>query len=143
MLSYNYDGCIAKGYIRPVPGLHDGLRFDFRPVLVEEHDALTVLMSKTAPLDGSKLMAREICKRIKRWSLTDHTGAPVPVLPENVLRLQRKLFLRVCEIVMGAEASDVDTEANDDAASSDDYLRRQALAVLEGAGSAVERDLKN
>lgn len=129
------DGHTESGCIRPVPGLHAGLRFVYRPMLVEQVGALSVQIEKR-PEAAEQIAAAAIAKQLISWELTDKDGQPLPIKPENLLRLRAPIAYRLRSIVQGLAASDLDETQ----LPSDDDL---PTAIPQNIQEAEAADVKN
>lgn len=144
MLSYIPDGYTESAYIRAVPRLYNELRFEFRPLLVDQRNIIADAAQKAPPDKADRILAAAVAKRLVSWSLVDSQGNGVPIGEANVLRLKPALFSRVYFIVAGTDASD------DDPTWTDAKKSAESSAILEAAieGRPVgdvkeEADLKN
>lgn len=145
MLDYIPDGYTEGGYISPADGFHGPLRFEFRPMLVDERALLYGEAIKRLPEDAQlKKRAQAVASRIKSWSLLDAAGQAVPVNVDRLLRLKPELFYKLLNVVIGLEASDVDPEAALDRHLAVLDERLQALVSSQPAGDLREAaDVKN
>jgi len=112
MTGYIPDGYTESGYIAGVPRLFLAVRFEFRPMLVEE--------KQQAAKDGEggnvrKTMAEWLARKITRWDLQDADGQTLPIDAKTILRLRPKLFDRLFDVVAGNEASDLDPDTGEQA----------------------------
>ena len=137
--TYLHDGFTRKGYIKAVPGLHGPLRFEFRPLMVEERDAWMVQSSKAGPLGEAKATARIMASRLQAWDLKDAEGKPVPRTAENVLRLPVHTYSRLVGIIAGHEATDLDEENP----TPPDDLSGEAETILFPASQLQAEQQKN
>ena len=113
MLSYIPDGYDELGYIRPVPRIHLGLRFRFRPLLVEERSRLVEAAGKMRGDAYDRKCAAELAGKLLEWDLRDGADEAVPLTPANLLRLKPQLFQRLFAIVLGSEAGDLDSHGDE------------------------------
>jgi hypothetical protein len=104
------DGFTESGYLKAVPRLHEALRFKFRPCLVQESSRYFQEAANLGPEEADRKAAELIASKLVSWDLhypSNKTGT-VPVSPESVLRLKRRLFQRLLEIIVGLAAPDDD-----------------------------------
>lgn len=107
--TFNQGGFIAANH-----GLHGELRFRYRPMLVEEFQAIEFFRSQNKT-DIKKVLSRqraEVLKRLKAWSLTDRRGDSVPLNDASMRNLRPELWYRMYDIICGVAASDDDPNEN-------------------------------
>ena len=108
ILDYIPEGYTEEGYVREAPGLHGPVRFTFTPMLITERAALFSQRMLALPEElQDRRCADVLCGKLVSWSVADTQGQPLPLTPENVLRLKPALFQRLLAIVSGMEPSDV------------------------------------
>lgn len=107
-----WDGQEKDGYLESIPGVHEELRFKYRPMLpqfVEDLDAL-MLDSKTTPQQRIVILSAALSKQIMSWSevrLNDKGElAPVPIEAESVRRFPYPLLTALHRVIAGMRASD-------------------------------------
>jgi hypothetical protein len=142
--SYFEDGYTRPGYIAPLPLMHAGLRFTYRPALVEERSQLNDAARQLASHLYDRHVAAFTSEKLVVWDLTDSENQPVPISPRALLRLHPEVFVRLSRIVLGWIASDVDPDWPQE---TSDQLGEEELAAAI-AGSTVgevreEHDVKN
>lgn len=105
------DGYTLPGYIAAEPRLYPALRFQYRPMLAKERARVTekILKHKDSA-KAEEIAAETVVAHVSEWTLTNSKGEAVKIAPENVLRMQPRLFDRLYSIVMGREAPDADPE---------------------------------
>lgn len=114
--SYIADGYTQQAYLEPIERLHDGLRFSFRPVTVEESSEFLASLAGNTPKRQEQLTARLLVKKVAGWNLlypSGHAneGKPVERTEANFLKLNRRLSSRLTNVVLGIEPWDEDPEA--------------------------------
>lgn len=138
--SYISDGYTEHGFIKDMPGLHQALRFDFRPMTVADRDDWQSITDGEVPAEQAKITSRVISKKIIKWNLKDHQGQPIPVSSDAITRLKPALYVRLVAIISGSGPSDTDV----DVLSGDpDDLKAQAEARLLGGAERLANDQKN
>lgn len=139
MMDFIPDGYTESAYIKSEDRVHGEFRFTYRPMLVEER---TILYSKAMEhlSDEAQLKKRAaaVVARIQSWSLLDAKGQAAPIKVETYLRLKAPLFWRVLNIVVGADAGDLDPEA--EAADTLALIDQRIQAAVEGRGVAELRE---
>lgn len=133
-VSYIPDGFTVEGYLAPIPRLHGGCRFVYRPMLPHLRDFALQKSARQSPKDACVVFAEAIALQVQEWDIRDPvTGVTVPVTPENAKRLQPKLFSDMFAVVGGTAPSDAFPDEEDsphDAAptqSLKDALRAEGL----------------
>lgn len=130
------DGFTLPGRIEPVERLHEGLDFEYRPMLQEQFEVLEDQITKRQPGAAVRLMCAAVAQALASWSEVDESGKPVPISEEAVRRLQPMLLIRLYRIVSGRDASDAPNKATPE--ERDEYLdslesgNRARLAESEG-----------
>jgi hypothetical protein len=112
--NYIIDGYSEPAYIAPVPGLHAGLRFVYRPVVKADNVAWATAYNKLKPEARLKFTQDFVAKRIESWDLTDKDGNKVPPAGRSLAGVRSALHDRLNAIVMGDEPSDLDPLWADD-----------------------------
>ena len=120
MAGYIDDGYTRKGYIKPLDGFHEGLRFEYRPVTVVERSRI---LARVAACGGTKPeqiekgvreASRCIVEKLTSWDLVNREGEAVKISEEGVSRLEPHLHGQLFDIITGTQPSDenpVDEEA--------------------------------
>ncbi len=142
--SYFEDGYTRSGYIAPAPLMHAGLRFTYRPALVEERSQLNDAARQLASHLYDRHVAAFTSEKLVVWDLTDSQHEPVPISARALLRLHPDVFVRLNRVVLGWVASDVDPDWPQETC---DQAREEELAAAL-ADSTVgevreEHDAKN
>ena len=138
--TYLRDGYTAKAFIKTVPGLHGALRFEHRPLLVEERTAWMIQAEKSGPLEADKVTARVMASRLVVWDLRDKNGASVAKSADAILGLPPRMFQKLVGIIAGSEPTDLDEES---VSKSQDDLASQAEALLFPATTLQGEQQKN
>jgi hypothetical protein len=126
------DGYTMRGEIKPNPGLHDGISFEFRPVRSVDVLSLDAKLIKATPEQRVVLLATMLSESLQSWSETQEDGQPWPITPQTVSCLPFSLFDRLCGIVRMLEPSDAVPENQDE--------RAELSRLLEGI--SPEADLR-
>ena len=110
------DGYTRAAYIEPVRGLHQGLAFEYRPMLPEEFEDMFAALDKTKRgRETVAAVADRIAVKITRWSEVDRKSAqPIKVSASAYSRFGVELFRRVRGIVQGTEACDLPPGIDDE-----------------------------
>lgn len=138
------DGYTEKSFIRGVPGLFGDLRFEFRPMRLDQR---APVLSKWNKLEADKqtaAMAQFVARQLVSWQLKTAKGHDVPVSAENLMRLRPALQERLVNIVLGIEPADLDGDAT--LADQSAQAERELQAILEGVTvgeSKAVADAKN
>lgn len=124
------DGQTIAGYIVPVEGLHQGLRFDFRPMLAEEFEQTefeVAHVGTTDPAAAIQMIADRVAEKLESWSEVDDKGGALAPVYENVRRLCHPLLTRLYRIVSKQDPTDKPPgELPDETQERIDQLRRRA-----------------
>ncbi len=106
------DKATKKGYLAPVEGIHEGLEFEFRPMIPEQVEALHDRIAQTKiPGESMRLIAAAMVLQLVTWSEVDDNGGPRPIDLGTVSRLPRPLLLDMKGIITGVAASDLKPDA--------------------------------
>ena len=109
MPSFIEDGLTCDGHIRAYDGLHEGLTFQYRPMLDRAITRMSNVARDVATMTDSEVdqaLSSPIADHLVTWDLKDSKGSAVPITAENVARLQPQLLLDLLAIVQGKQASD-------------------------------------
>src|SRR4051812_2127221 len=108
---YIADGYTEEGYIKEVPGIHQPVRFAYRPVT---HDERARIFEGWTALPAHQRVLRTslaLSKKILSWDL-QFDGKTVPCSDANTYKqLKTLLHNRLLDIVCGTTASDLDLAA--------------------------------
>jgi hypothetical protein len=142
--SYFDDGYTTPGFVAPVARLHRGLRFTFRPALIEERSQLNDAARQLAGPLYDRHVAAFAADKLVTWELMDREQQPVPIATASLLRLHPDVFVKLSRIVLGWTASDVDPTWT---AETHERVEDEALAAAltgHSIGEArEEQDVKN
>jgi hypothetical protein len=108
------DGFTRKGFIKEVAGLHGELRFNYRPMLPEQRNAVRRLVSGEKGDKGDVLLRTAIAEQLVDWSAENDEGRSIAIGPEGVRRLPPALYDRLYLIVSGMDASDPEPDATNE-----------------------------
>jgi hypothetical protein len=106
------DGYTRRAYVRPEPGIHDGMLFTYRPMLPEHVEELEATCLKAAALDKIRMMAAALAgggnlkPYVLKWSEVDEEGKPRPVTFDHMRRLNYLLLADIKRVVTGFYAGD-------------------------------------
>jgi hypothetical protein len=139
MKAYIDDGCTERGYVAAVPGLHEAVRFSYRPATTPEQNRLQIGCQK---LDAEKALSLRfgfLVQRLVEWDLVDRKSQPAPRTTATLERhVKPALFWRLYNIVAGFEASDQDPEATPEAKGTDTDM--ELRAIMEGLSPGAARE---
>ena len=125
------DGQTLAGYIAPVEGLHEGLRFTRRPMLAEDVEEAEAQIVKATPRQAAGIVTLTIVAKLVSWSEVDDAGKPLPINAKTVGGLPYQLLTRTYRIIAGLAPSDLDRDAGEqtDQREAEQYLKRLAEAT--------------
>ena len=106
------DGYTMQGFIAPMPGLHCGMSFEFRPMLSREVYALDGRLQKATLEQRHAMLAAMLAKQLVSWSEEQPDGQPWPINEATVSCLPFTLFHRLTDIVRMLAASDLVPETS-------------------------------
>lgn len=104
------DNFTRQGYIEAAEGLHDELRFTYRPMLPEELELVELFRAQNG-LDVKKTMRRmreEVAERLKSWSEVDEKNDTIPITVDSLKLLPPKVWEKLWLIVTGQRSVDHD-----------------------------------
>ena len=112
------DGFTYDFVIKPVPGLHNGLKGKFRPILTDDkavahHEIASATKAGNARLAETRVGAATF-RQVVSWDLTDSHGREVELTVQNLMRLAPDVFYKLFKICMGQMASEIEA-GNEDA----------------------------
>lgn len=138
------DGCEEKGYIEPQRNLHPGMRFKFRPFLIDERTRLLALNRELTADAQHQNTLEQIAVRITEWNLRDRNGQPIPIAAKTLGTLKPKLYDRVLGIITGLDGSDDDPQASAGEKHDASTDQRAAVEQSRPVGDVrLERQEKN
>ncbi len=129
------DGYTQEGYIAAAERLHGELSFSFRPMLVDQRDALLELLEKKPARERSRYIALQLVKQVQEWDAQEPGGACVPLDVSHLKMLPPNLF----NIVAGYVASDAKPGQEPENAADDYEAELEALAAGASLGESKER----
>lgn len=103
------DGYTEAKYVEAQHGIHNAIRFEHRPLLIEEQAEQGDGKLKGAALD--RKCQELLAKRITSWSLVDANGSSLDITIANMARLKPTLFNKLYAVVLGLSGGDVDPKA--------------------------------
>ncbi|WP_339730091.1 hypothetical protein [uncultured Gimesia sp.] len=139
------DGYTQDCLINELPGIHEVVRFKFRPVLPEPIRALMhSYFDKSAKQQGD-IVNQTLIRQLVEWDLRDHESESVALTVENLQRIKKPLKDRLFNIVTcyeaGDEAESAKVEEQGDALDFDKILSGEADSSVKF--SLQEQDAKN
>lgn len=145
MAAWIPDGYTERGFIEPVENLHEGLRFRYRPMLIEDGSEFIDSVARLKPREAERKTAAMLAKQLIDWELrSPSTGEQVEKSPASILKLKRVVFQRLTQIVLGMQPSDTDPEWP--AENQDEHIDRKTDVTADGrpiGAVAEDRDTKN
>lgn len=105
---------ILNGYIGPLPGVHEALRFTYLAPLGREIQGIMLNADKAGDRHKRNLFFEQIVagderkRRLLKWDAKDADGKPVDISPTSYGALSYGLQQRLEAIVLGFAGSDVD-----------------------------------
>jgi len=94
------DGYTRSGSIPPVPGQHDGLDFEYRPMLPEELDLITKLRDDRDVPALHQAIREAVADHLHSWSEWDEQrSCSAEITPEAVGQLPPVLFWDVYAVI--------------------------------------------
>lgn len=105
---YIDDGYQEPGYIAAEEGLHGPLEFEFRPILAAQRDRANSLIQREQPQFDRfhEEAGKALAGAVKRWSITDRSGNPVPITADTLKRIKPRLLDKLWVVCTGAMTSD-------------------------------------
>lgn len=105
------DGYTLDGHIAPVPGIHEGLTFTYRPMTKRQLAAMESRIRKAKDDDeGERVAAETIAAHVTTWDAKNSRDDVAAVTAENVLNMQTLLNVALFNIVRGYRANDAKPE---------------------------------
>ena len=146
MKTANYidDGYTRKAYLKPEPGIHEGMLFEYRPMLPEPAEDLEIASTKVQGAQFIRMMAVALSKQLVSWSETDSkTGLVRPIEIESLVRIPRELLSLMRQVVQGRWAGDPVPDATT-SENSEYYNALLAHSLGKNPGQEqLESDRKN
>lgn len=102
------DGYTKRAHVKPLEGIHQGLTFEYRPMLPEEVEDLDALDGKHRdnPKEHQLAIAKMIAAKMSKWDEEGANGETVTITGEAMRRMPPALAVQIRQIVMGFRASD-------------------------------------
>lgn len=127
------DGFTRDGFIAEVDGLHEAVRFTYRPVLPMERVEHFAKMNGQPDDKAERATMCVVAGKLSSWNVTDHNDKPVQISELNVGRIVP--WNRLYRIVFGLDASDLDP-----AWSEEQKLKEAELAAAASASGNAPGD---
>lgn len=129
------DGQTRHGAIAPVPGSHDGMGFEFRPITAPTAAMAQSQIDKKHAEgksdDAMKLIAKVVSKHIVSWTEADDGGEGLPPTFDNLIQLQAPMLYALYNVMTGYRPSDGIADQSD---SGKDEEEERLERLLEGQG---------
>src|SRR4051812_42507113 len=110
---YIADGYTERGYIKEAAGVHQAVRFCYRPATHEERARIFEGWAGLAAVEQVGRTALALSKKILSWDLHFDGRAVASNEPSSYKQLKTPLFNRLLDVVCGTSAADVDPAAVD------------------------------
>jgi hypothetical protein len=81
--------------------------FVYRPLLVEQRDAIDQVTYKQGGAKGAKACASAMAQQIKKWDVTGANGSDVEIKTENCLKLRPMVFDKLWAVIAGRIPNDL------------------------------------
>lgn len=137
------DGYTKRAYIAAKEGLHEGIEFEFRPMLPEANEDLETILKKFEGSKAVRSIAKAIVDHVTEWSEVDKDGKPRKVTFEDVCRLPKEILRDMRHIIQGTWPGDPIPDPSKEEQS--DYTK-SLLDAAEGKAPGIEQseaDRKN
>ena len=135
MQNFIDDGYTQAGFIAAREGMHDDLRFTYRPMLPEEVDKVQAVLEREDVAASHAAIRGVLLEKLKSWS------DELPVTADSLRRLRPALWNRLYLIAAGRQPSDPDPKATPD--ERDEWLQdvmESGKVVLEGSAAKLAAD---
>ena len=106
MTDFIDDGYTQEGYIASVEGVHGSLSFTYRPLIVEQRDAIDDVTIRQGGAKGSRACAAALAQQVSKWDLCKGNAEPVQIESANLTKVRPALFDKLYAIVAGRRPSD-------------------------------------
>jgi hypothetical protein len=100
------DGYTCVGYIEEAEGIHEAVRFEYRPSTARDNAIFYDGLDKADGGEYSDKTAKFVADHLVSWNICDRNGRPVEITPQNCDRLLGVIRARMTQIIQGVEASD-------------------------------------
>ena len=113
MPSYIPDGYTLRHTIPPIEGEHEGLSYEYRPLVGLEQDGFYSSMREAPEGEQDRLREEYVVDRICDWDLTDprpESGGPVDVSAEVLARLDSRIYDAVMRRVLCLGQAEKETQ---------------------------------
>ena len=107
--AYIEDGYTEVGFLKEVPGIHEAVRFKFRPVLATKVRTVLDSWHDLKPEIKSERINGLITEHVVEWDLT-HNGKTLPIKTEILERLKQPFVDRLFNIITYSDTSDEQTK---------------------------------
>lgn len=101
------DGYTESGFIAAVPGQNGDFRFTYRPMVPAQSEKATDAIVTLSGEKYTQAQAEQTLSQIVSWD----GGKQITLA--NLLRLRSALYRRMCNIIAGFTASDIDPKWSD------------------------------
>ena len=99
---YIHDGYTRRGYINAAKHLHPALRFEYRPMLLQNRSVIFRQIEQAHdPSREETVAARAVASQLKWWDLKDHKGETVAIALDHVLNVEPNLSVKLFQIEIG------------------------------------------
>lgn len=140
------DGQTRHGAIAPVPGSHDGMGFEFRPITAPTAAMAQSQIDKKHAEgksdDAMRLIAKVVSKHIVSWTECDEKGESIPPTYENLILLQSPLLYALYNVMTGYRPSDAIEDTSDAGRDEEEERLERLLEGGEGLRESLEDERK-
>ncbi|WP_298865119.1 hypothetical protein [uncultured Gimesia sp.] len=116
--AYIEDGYTETGYMQESPGIHQAVRFEFRPVMPVKIREVLEQWGSISAAEKTKRINNLIIDNLIKWDLL-HKGNSLPITAEVLSRLKQPFVDRLFNIITYSDMSDKDLAAKQDEAVAD------------------------
>jgi hypothetical protein len=143
------DGYTFPAYMQGIPGLHNAVRFSFRPTPMEERGVIMDVFRSLGEGRSCQYLAELLAAKIVSWNLTtvgpEKVRVAMPISKDAILRLRPAIWIRMVSIVIwGTDGGDIDPDLETSEQLSE--AEQQIRAIIDKARPVdhkVDEELKN
>jgi hypothetical protein len=105
--AYIDDGYTQTGYIKAEPGAHPDCLFKYRPMLSTPQYVFICELRDALPETAMALSYKVVATQIVSWDIHDRLNKQIDVKPEEMPRIEKRLFRKIRDVIAGLAVSDV------------------------------------
>ncbi|QDT41061.1 hypothetical protein Pan241w_11200 [Gimesia alba] len=136
------DGYTEDGFIAESKGVHEAVRFKFRPVLPEAVRALMHNFYEKTAKAQSDIVNETLKRQLVEWDLCDLSDTPLKITTSNLCRIKKPLKDRLFNIVTCYEGSDDDQDSDSQKEDEDLNFDELLSGESDGAKTPAEKQLE-